>query len=189
MKNLAKAMMLLFFMGHFFIIYTFNARSLDTYRQEKVMVQLPERSKFLLNSLEGLVPNLPANLDFCVYSYGRLTGNESGYGFFSPNVPSVGSVFFEVKLYSGERLFLTPLMQSKEGIERFKMNFDWFREMEKARPLIARSWSVRMMEMVPRTEEIQVIVGMFDLPSMEEYKDGCTTTFDEHIRYHFRKAS
>ena len=153
------------------------------------MEQLPERSKKLLTSLEGLVPELPMQLDFFAYCYGRLTGNESGYGFFSPNVPSVGSVFFQLTLDDGRRITLTPLLESKEGLERFKMNFDWFREMEEARPLIARSWSVRMMEMVPSATDVEVVVGMFDLPDMEEYLCGEPTYFEEHIRYHFRKSS
>lgn len=182
MNKYKKAGCLAFLALHITIILNFNLFGINGYQREEVFEQLSENGQRVFRGLQNY---LPTRIPQVLVPYAHLAGIDTGYGLFAPNVPSSVSVAFELTDVTGHTTASLPLLNTREGQDRFNVNFNTFKNFEELRPLLAYGWAVRMLELHPNHNKINVVIGTHILPSMEAYHQGKRSEFIEAVRYEF----
>ena len=167
---------------HLGIIINFNLFGLQGYQKAEVFDQLSRRGKQVFLAIKGFLPTRVPSL---LVPYAHLAGIDTGYGLFAPNVPSAVSVAFELKDAAGHSTACMPLLNTREGQDRFNVNFNTFKKFEEIRPLLAYGWAIRMLELQPGHNKITVVIGTHIQPSLEAYRRGEQAKFEESVRYEF----
>lgn len=187
MNTILKLSLLSFFCFHLGLMISFNTAYLVSYNSDDLEINPVAQKVFDWTCYyyhKINYPKIPA-VQNAVEAYSRLTGANTGYGFFSPNVPSEIAIFFEFKNPDGQVLVQPPILHSKYGMKRFTASLATLRSMENLRPIITRTWAVRMLEQFPNSNDVTVHVGTVHLPSMIDYKKGDRQKFIENYSYQF----
>ncbi|MEM9919431.1 MAG: hypothetical protein AAF990_15110 [Bacteroidota bacterium] len=185
-----KAFYLLFFAFHFSVIAISCISSLGAYQEEPVIDQLNKPAHHVLKQLKPFVKKTMSILPKPARYYAFFTGTNSGFGFFSPNIPTAWTVYFELKKTDGSSTLTKALWKTRLGRERVNTSMNWFRNHEVIQPIVAQSWGVRVFEMAgPSVSIVEVINGMYVLPSMKEYREGARLRFHERKRFAFKKKA
>ncbi len=138
--------------------------------------------KMIINT-KGYLPNNPKALITKIYTH--FAGINTGYCFFSPNVPTPSKVVFELSNTNNNTLTQAPILHTKEGQLRFTVNTSLFKSLKEIRELLAFSWAIRMLEYNPDYNQISVIVGANTLPAIAKYDRAVPLPFTETERYEF----
>lgn len=167
---------------HLGIIINFNLFGLQGYQKLEVFEQLSANGKRVFLAIKNY---LPSRVPYVFVPYAHLAGIDTGYGLFAPNVPSAVSAAFELSDAAGHSHACLPLLNTREGLDRFNVNFNSFKKFEEIRPLLAYGWAIRMLELQPGYNKITVMIGSHLQPSMEAYRQGERAKFIESVRYEF----
>ncbi len=106
--------------------------------------------------------------------YSALSGAYSGYGFFAPGVGAMPWATFEITDANGA--VITDALESGANHEadlRIRNILPLFNSGDEAlrRSLVA-SWAGKMFARHPSAESVAVRLEAYDLPSMQEFRDG-----------------
>jgi hypothetical protein len=182
MHSYKKIGYLAFLALHLGIIINFNLFGINGYQRVEVFEQLSNNGKRVFKAIQNY---LPTRVPYLFVPYSHLAGIDTGYGLFAPNVPSAVSVAFELTDTAGRSTVSLPMLNTREGLDRFNVNFNTFKKFEEIRPLLAYGWAIRMLELQPGHNKITVVIGRHLQPSMEAYRKGERATFIESVRYEF----
>jgi hypothetical protein len=167
---------------HLGIIVNFNLLGLNGYQKTEIFDQLSDNGKWVFMTIKNF---LPSRVPSILVPYAHLAGIDTGYALFAPNVPSAVSVVFELTDADGPSAACLPMLNTREGLDRFNVNFNTFKNFEEIRPLLAYGWAIRMLELNPGHNKINVVIGNHNLPSMHDYRQGKRSQFIESVRYEF----
>ena len=182
MNKYQKIGCLAFLALHLSIIINFNLFGIHSYQRKEVFDQLSKNGQSVFTAIKNF---LPTRLSEVVLPYAHLAGIDTGYGLFAPNVPYSISVAFELVGPAGQSLACLPMLNTREGLDRFSVNFSTFKDFEEIRPLLAYGWAIRMLELNPGHSKINVVIGNHIQPSMKAYRQGERSKFIESVRYEF----
>lgn len=171
---------------HLGLILYFNLFALNSYQRKEVFEQLSPNGQAVYSFIKNY---LPAQFPSILAPYGHLAGIDTGYGLFAPNVPSSVSAVFELVDNAGHSRASLLQLNTREGMDRFNVNFNTFKDFEEIRPLLAYGWAIRMLELNPDCHKVNVVIGNHVLPSMQDHQKGVRTQFVESVRYEFELDS
>ena len=184
LENFNKVFLISMIVIHLFSIFLSNINAITSYG-EQVESGLPTHSQDIIDALKILTPNR-SNLFFETVSlYSEISGTNTGYGFFAPDLPSSTIVEFEITDTTGYKYIVPTLLNTREGMERFKSGIDFFKQFENFREVIMRSWALRVFEQHPDAKYVTVVIKREDLPSIAQYKKGKRTKQTELFKYNF----
>jgi len=104
--------------------------------------------------------------------YGHMSGSDSGYGFFAPEVGSQSRAIFTMKDKTG-RVWTDTLEAGENNEVQLRVNgMVSDAPTGRQRRALAASWAGKMFARYPQADEITVRIEFFDLPTMEEYAEG-----------------
>ena len=182
MHKYKKIGYLAFLALHLGIIINFNLFGLNGYQKTEVFEQLSNNGKRVFLAIKNY---LPTRVPYVFVPYAHLAGIDTGYGLFAPNVPSAVSAAFELSDAAGRSTACLPMLNTREGLDRFNVNFNTFKKFEEIRPLLAYGWAIRMLELQPGYNKITVVIGSHIQPNMEANRQGERSKFVESVRYEF----
>ncbi|AEE52929.1 hypothetical protein [Haliscomenobacter hydrossis] len=182
MNKYQKIGCLAFLALHLSIIINFNLFGINGYQRKEVFDHLSKNGQSVFTAIKNF---LPTGISKVLEPYAHLAGIDTGYGLFAPNVPSAVSVAFELVDPAGQSTVSLPMLNTREGLDRFNVNFNTFKNFEETRPLLAYGWAIRMLELNPGHNKITVVIGSHIHPSMEAYRRGERSKFVESVRYEF----
>ncbi len=182
MKTYQKIGWICLLVVHLGIIVSFNLLGLQKYNDEEVYNQLSPRGQKVYSAIQ---PYFTSRIPSFLVPYAHLAGTDTGYTLFSPNVPSAMSVAFELSNPLGDTVAVLPTLNTREGTDRFYVNFNTYKSVEEMRTLLAFSWGVRTMEIYPGYTDVAVVLGSHRKPSMKDYRHGVQSHFVESARYEF----
>jgi hypothetical protein len=138
-----------------------------------------------------LPPDNPLMRAFDIY--GTLSGANTGYGFFAPEIGSELRARFEIEDSAG-RTFTDTLQRgvNRETALRINNIIGTITErMEKPaeRRRLAASWAGKMFARHPDARQVAVILESYDLPSLERYRAGDRTGWSPFYRAVFSRRS
>ncbi len=182
MKTYQKIGWICLLVVHFGVIVSFNLLGLQKYNEEEVFNQLSPRGQQVYAAVQ---PYFTKSIPSFLVPYAHLAGTDTGYSLFSPNVPSSMSVAFELSNPRGDTVAVLPTLNTREGTDRFYVNFNTYKSVEEMRTLLAFSWGVRTMEIYPGYTDVAVVLGSHRKPSMKDHRHGVQSHFVESARYEF----
>jgi hypothetical protein len=104
--------------------------------------------------------------------YGAVSGADSGYGFFAPEVGSQARAVFTLRDETG-RVWSDTLDAGENNEVQLRVSsMVSDAPTGRQRRALAASWAGKLFARYPDAEEITVRIEFFDLPTMEEYRDG-----------------
>jgi len=103
--------------------------------------------------------------------YSALTGLETGYGFYAPNIPDVVKIEFTIQSASGNQVCAIKLNTS-EGRERFNALCNHFNGDADAREIVAHSLATYMFHFFPGGQRIIVTAYNQSTPLPADYLRG-----------------
>lgn len=115
--------------------------------------------------------------------YSNISGADSSYGFFSPDVPSQLNVEFIVSDGKGREVADTLESRAPRDIalrygNMIRLFLNFVKDTESRRSLAA-SWAAEMYRRYPWAEIVEIKVQSVQLPSMHDYKAGQRITLTE----------
>lgn len=182
MHKFKKMGYLAFLALHLGLIINFNLLGLGGYQRAEVFDQLSANGQRVFMAIKHY---LPTRVPSIFVPYAHLAGIDTGYGLFAPNVPSAVSAAFELTDAAGHSTACLPMLNTREGLDRFNVNFNTFKKFEEIRPLLAYGWAIRILELQPGYNKITVVIGSHLQPNMEAYRQGERAKFIESVRYEF----
>ncbi|MEZ4888579.1 MAG: hypothetical protein R3E32_27895 [Chitinophagales bacterium] len=167
---------------HLFIIVLNNIGVANSFTKD---LELPRYSEIILDFLKTISPEksniaLEASSVYSIYA-----GTNTGYGFFSPNVPTKHYVHFELTDKDEVSSVQLPAISSQEGMTRFSSNVSLFKQNEVLQDLQARCWGLRMLELNPESKQVKVMMSAYVIPSMEAYRKGERPSLESTGLYEF----
>lgn len=184
MTTLNKICCLTFLVIHCGLIILSNLSEVKNLGQDKEAIkQFSTLGQIVVKNTTDVLPTTPNSIIPKMYTH--FAGTNTGYCFFSPNVPTPSSVVFELSNPNNGAILQMPVMHTKEGRLRFTVNVNLYKSLKNIRELLAFSWAVRTLEYYPDYSRIGVIVGGSKLPAMEQYNKENTQPFVETARYDF----
>lgn len=184
MTTFKKICCLIFISFHCGLIIIANLSEIKNLGEDtEAIKQFSVVGQKVVNHTTGYLPTTPSSIIPKIYSH--FAGTNTGYCFFSPNVPTPSTVLFELSNPDNEKLLQLPMMQTKEGQLRFTVNTNLYKSVKDLRELLAFSWAIRMLEYNPDYNQIEVIIGGSTLPSIEKYNKEIMSPFTETARYTF----
>jgi hypothetical protein len=135
------------------------------------------------------IPLLPGNnvpgkvLDW----YGALSGADSGYGFFAPEVGSQTQAVLILTDDAG-RTWTETLEESDNQEVRLRLGsmLSTVEEAPLRRGLLA-TWAARAFGRHPEAREVIVRIEVFDVPTLAETRDGATPEWQVEFERSFRR--
>lgn len=186
MKITIKLMALLFLVFHFYVMVFQNVANIRSYQSEAILTNTWSNKGFVaLDSISTYIPALPKSIQRICHTYGILSGAETGYGFFSPNVPDDVEVYFELIGVDQRGHVENANLYSEYGMKRFIASLSSYRINEKLKPIVARSWAARMLSIYPDSHSVTVYIGSRQIPSMNQYLEGKRPSFLLQSKYTF----
>lgn len=123
--------------------------------------------------------------------YSDMTGANSGFKFFAPNVGSDPRVVFEIYHKDGkvtERFMHTGRNREAELRWRGMISQFWDEaDNEKMRRALTASWSGKIFARYPDSKEIVVKVQSYFLPTMEEWRKGRKPYWEDYYKVKYRR--
>jgi hypothetical protein len=104
--------------------------------------------------------------------YGAVSGADSGYGFFAPGVASETRARFTLKDAEGRTWTEELQASSNHEVEIRLGSMVSTASSEGVRRKLAASWAGKLFATHPEAVSVQVQVEFYELPAMEEYRDG-----------------
>jgi hypothetical protein len=127
-----------------------------------------------------------------INQYGALSGTDSSYGFFAPEVGTQLRVLFELTCADGtKRTDILTTGASHEADLRIgdMVAIFWSADEDLQRGLAA-SWAGRMLARHPEATRVVVHLDAYELPTMAEYKQGERPDWSPHYQAEFvRRAT
>lgn len=152
------------------------------------MKQLNEPAAILMKNMKKFMPSADDVIPPLLQKYSLYAFSNRGYGFFSPNVPSGWTLYFKIQNEQNQVEYVKAPLHSILGRERVNTSVNWYKDNEDLRPLVAQSWGVRIFELLQNEySSVQVICGIYRLPTMEDYRAGVRKKFFEHTKFVFQK--
>jgi hypothetical protein len=104
--------------------------------------------------------------------YGAMSGANSGYGFFAPEVGAQARAVFTLRDQTS-RVWSDTLEAGENNEVQLRVS-GMVSDVPtgRQRRALAASWAGKMFARWPEAEEITVRIEFFDLPTMDEYRDG-----------------
>jgi hypothetical protein len=126
---------------------------------------------------------LPAFLDRPLKIYGAYTGARTHFNFFAPTVSTQARAQFVLARADGTTYRDSLATGSGEADQRVAMMFTYYGVAE-ARPFLARSWAVHMLNRHPDAVAVDVSVEVLEIPTLAEIKQGRTSRWIQidHLR-------
>jgi len=120
--------------------------------------------------------------------YGMLSGADSGYSFFAPEVGTTLSASFQVNSANGSKV--TDVLEtgvSREADIRVRniIGMFWLEDDQAARRSLVASWAGKVLARHPDADSVVVRLDTFELPTMADYRDGKTTGWKLNYRAKF----
>ncbi len=121
-------------------------------------------------------------------TYLNITGIESGYGFFAPNVPNSYKLVFEIRYGDGRVEYQLPRVGSNAAGLRVVALLDNISAIDYE---LLRRTTLKMLAFAvwrehPDAEVIRVVFGMVKLPRIEQFVRGEKETYEFLYAYDFR---
>jgi hypothetical protein len=114
---------------------------------------------------------LPALVDRPLKLYGAYTGAQTHFNFFAPAVSTQARAQFVLRRADGSEARDELITGNFEANQRLAMMFTFYGVVE-ARPFLARSWAVHMLNRHPEAESVEVRVEVLEIPTLAELKAG-----------------
>jgi hypothetical protein len=120
--------------------------------------------------------------------YGTLSGADSAYGFFAPDVAALPWAFFEVTEATGA--ISSDVLErgaNREADIRVRniIGTFWNVGTEPLRRALAASWAGKVFARHPGARSVVVRLESYDLPSMKEVREGKTPRWVVHYEAKF----
>ena len=162
--------------------YTFLPNSLGTYSQ---------KAETIFSTLlgESLRPSNPMRQASNVYQH--LSGIESGYGFFAPNVPDNYKLVFEVHYPDGRIEYELPHVASSGAGLRLSTLLDNIGDTrsDPLREVMVKMVAYSVWREPPEATMIRAVFGFALLPTAAEYQRGTRESYEFLYAYDLRFSS
>jgi hypothetical protein len=121
------------------------------------------------------------------FAYLNLTGIESGYSYFAPNIPDNYKIVFEVHYPDGRTEIELPKVNSQSAGLRFATLLDKMTETEYAplRTMMVKMLAFSVWQGHPSATKIRAVLGTVDLPSPAEFRLGRKESYRVLFAYDF----
>ncbi len=140
-------------------------------------------------TLAPLALNLPETnpLRQTVFAYLNLTGIESGYSYFAPNIPDNYKLVFELHYPDGRTEIELPKVNSRSAGLRFATLLDKMTETEYApiRTMMVKMLAFSVWQGHPTATKIRAVLGSVDLPSPADFRAGRKESYRLLFAYDF----
>lgn len=140
-------------------------------------------------SLAPLGQNLPSTslIRQTASAYLNLTGIESGYSYFAPNIPDNYKIVFELHYPDGRTEIELPKVNSQSAGLRFSTLLDKMTETEYApvRTMMVKMLAFSVWQGHPSATRIRAVLGTVDLTSPAEYRLGRKESYRVLFAYDF----
>jgi hypothetical protein len=123
-----------------------------------------------------------------IVTYEHITGIETGYGFFAPNVSISHKLVFEVRYADGRVEYELPRVAGEATGTRLPLLLD---NIARARYDLLRETMLKMMafeiwEQHPDAAVIRAVFGFVNLPSISDFERGEKESYQFLFAYDFR---
>ena len=181
------------FILHFLLIVSFSFR--DTLR---LVTQgptiLPSSSKTFSQKADGilsaalgqrLAPSNPVRQALTTYLH--LTGIETGYGYFAPNVPGTYKVVFELHYPDGRVEYELPEVSSVAAGLRLVSLLDQIgrTKHDALREILIKMVAQSVWREHPEVKTMRAVFGSISLPSVSEFEHGKRESYQFLYGYDF----
>lgn len=132
------------------------------------------------------------NANGLIARYAALSGTDSSYGFFAPEVGTQLRVTFELTCADGSKRtdILTTGASHEADLRIGDMVAIFWTADEDLQRGLAASWAGRMLARHPEATRVVVHLDSYDLPTMAEYKQGERPDWSPHYEAEFvRRAT
>ena len=120
--------------------------------------------------------------------YGRMSGTDSGYGFFAPNVAEEARAVLTITDDAG-RSWTEPVVEGDNEEVRARLSSMYGRAAGgQMRRGLARSWAARAFARYPAAQVVTVNLRSYDTPTMDEFRDGETFEWVTIYERSFRRG-
>lgn len=127
-----------------------------------------------------------------IAQYGALSGTDSSYGFFAPSVGTQLQATFVLTDAAGKSTtdILTTGVSKEADLRIGDMVAIFWMDDEDLKRGIAGSWAGRMLARHPEATRVVVHLDSYDLPSMDEYREGRRPEWEPYYEAEFvRRAA
>jgi hypothetical protein len=184
---------LAFFAVHFFLVAAVSSRELfwilsrsrtifpPTFNSEWLKAEAIG-SKILLQD-----QGMPAPLRKGLATYLHLAGNESGYGFFAPNVPGASKLVFELHYPDGRTESQVPAVTSDASGLRVASLLDKIArpQYDPLREVTIKMLATAVWREHPDANMIRAVLGIVVLPTPAEFERGVRESNEFLYAYDF----
>jgi hypothetical protein len=121
--------------------------------------------------------------------YATLTGLETGYGFYAPNIPDIVKIKFIIRS-AGDSEVHDIMLKTPEAKERFNTLAGHFNNEPDVRNIVARSLARYMFHFYPQAQQITVVAYACATPAPAVYLKGISKLPPAEIAsYSFNKST
>jgi hypothetical protein len=179
--------------AHLLLIISFSCR--DTLRvvAEGTTI-LPISSKNFAQDTETVISmaigqKLPASnlVRGALNTYAQLAGVEAGYGYFAPNVPGSYALVFELHYPDGRVEYELPSVRSAAAGLRIAGLLDNIGRTpyDALREILVKTLAQSIWPKHPGLQSVRAILGSVTLPSVREFKEGKSESYEFLYAYDF----
>lgn len=157
------------------MIYSITS-TLDGYIQLYYFDKENDNAPIMLDRLKWV-----QNTMFVKY-YGILSGLDTGYGFFAPNVASVCQIQFEIKRSTGSELLNMPQLNSVESISRYATLMGQFQQKllsvnksgseNQYLDVVIKAMATQMLKRYEDANSVVAVLYVSKYPSLKSYSAG-----------------
>lgn len=130
---------------------------------------------------------LPPVLERPLRLYGDLTGAHAHFNFFAPDVAPQARASFVFTRADGTRETMPLATTSDEANQRIAMIMTWLGDPQR-RVFIMHSWCVHYLDRRPDVAEVEAVVEILDIPTIERARAGAKPRWLELQRYALRRG-
>jgi hypothetical protein len=122
-----------------------------------------------------------------IATYLHAAGIQAGYSFFAPNVPTQHRLTLELFYDDGRVEYESPHVRSKAAALRLESLLDRLPEQryEPVRELLVKMLAFSVWREHPNVKKVRATFGSVDPPSINEFEQGKTETFQPMFSFDF----
>lgn len=172
------------FLAHFLLIAAISSRqTLLLISKNLTLIRTSERSSWdkaeTISSIalgENLSRTHPLRQTLATYLH--LSGIETGYGYFAPNVPGAGKLVFEIHYRDGRVEYESPHVNSRAAQLRLAGLLDKMaaEEYEPLRKIMVKMLTSSVWREHSDVQSVRAVFGTIVLPTVTEFKAGHGTS-------------
>lgn len=179
---------------HLFLALLFNARIAFSHLSSGATV-FPERWRDFFRAAGDVTTIISGGqldrhniLRRGLVTYQHLTGIETGYGFFAPNVAISHKLVFVVKYSDGHVEYELPSVAGSATGTRMPLLLDSIAHTpyEPLRQTMLKMMAFKIWQRHPDAEVIRAVFGYVDLPGLSDYACGMKESYEDLFAYDFR---